>query len=156
MEEVTLVEVPQFQVLGIRKRGHYRIIPELLQRIFEFAMENRVQLAGMPMLLMHERSREEALEADTKGTADVEVAVPVSGTVKPEGDIRLYTLPGGKMARIVHLGPYEGSATSYEKVLGWIGQKGLNVIGPIREIYHNNPMEVRPEEIMTEILVPVG
>ncbi len=156
MEEVTLVEIPQMQVLGIRKKGHYRIIPELLGRIFEFAMKNHVQISGMPMLLMHERSREEALDADVRGTADVEVAVPVSGTVRPEGDIRFYTLPGGKMARIVHMGPYEGSAASYEKVLVWSEGKGLHITGPLREIYHNNPMEVRPEEIMTEILVPVG
>jgi effector-binding domain-containing protein len=28
--------------------------------------------------------------------------------------------------------------------------------GPIREVYYNDPREVRPEEIKTEILVPVG
>jgi len=30
------------------------------------------------------------------------------------------------------------------------------VTGPIREIYYNNPQEVKPEEILTEILAPVG
>ncbi len=155
MEEITLVEIPQLQVLGIRRRGNYRLIPELLPRIFEFAMKNGVRISGMPMLIMHETSKEEAIEADSKGTADVEVAVPVTGRVPISGEIRLYTIPGGRMARIVHKGPYETSELSYRKVMEWIAANGLRVKGPIREIYYNNPQEVKPEEIMTEILVPV-
>ena len=155
MEEVTLVEVPQMQVLGIRRRGHYNVISELLPRIFEYTMKNGVQIAGMPMFVMHETSKEEAVEADGKGTADVEVAVPVAGKVPSGGEILLYTIPGVKMARIIHKGPYETCELFYQKVMDWIAAKGLRVKGPMREIYHNNPQEVKPEEIMTEILVPV-
>ncbi len=155
MEDIKLIEIPPIQVLGIRKRGHYRIIPELLGRIFEFAMKNRITIAGMPMFLMHETSREAAIEADLAGTADVEVVVPVAGKVPPGGEVQLYTIPGGKMAQIFHKGPYEGSEQSYQKLLAWIAEKGLTVKGPIREIYHNNPNEVRPEDILTEILAPV-
>jgi effector-binding domain-containing protein len=32
----------------------------------------------------------------------------------------------------------------------------MQVKGPIREIYYNNPQEASPEEILTEILAPVG
>jgi AraC family transcriptional regulator len=154
-EEVTLVEIPPVQVLGIRRKGNYRIIPELLGRIFEFAMRNRVPIAGMPMFLLHEESREEAMEADRTGTADVEVVVPVAGPTRAGGEIRSYFLPGGQMARIMHRGPYEESERSYRQLMEWIAEKGLQVKGPIREIYHNNPQEVKSEEILTEILVPV-
>jgi AraC family transcriptional regulator len=156
MEEITLVEIQPLQVLGIKRRGPYRIIPELLAELFGFIMKNQVAIAGMPMLLMHETSKEEAIEADSTGTADVEVAVPVAGPFRSGGDVRSSTLPGGTVARIVHLGPYETSEQSYEKLFAWIEAKGLRVNGPIREVYHNNPQEVKPEEIMTEILVPVG
>jgi hypothetical protein len=33
-EDITLVEIPPMHVLGIRRRGNYRIIPELLGKIF--------------------------------------------------------------------------------------------------------------------------
>jgi Transcriptional regulator, effector-binding domain/component len=155
-EAVTLVEIPPLHVLGIRRKGHYRIIPELLGQIFEFAMRNRVSIAGMPMMLLHETSKEEAEEADRTGTADVEVAVPIAGSVRAGGEIRSYALPGGKMARILHRGPYEGTAESYLQLLEWIQKQGLQIHGPLREIYHNNPQEVQPEEILTEILAPVG
>ena len=156
MEEITIIEVPPLQVLGILRRGNYRIIPELLYQIFEFAIKYRITIDGMPMMLLHEASREEALEADRTGTADVEVAMPVSGKVRSCGDVQLYTLPGGRMARIVHTGPYETAEISYQKLMTLIAEKGLQVTGPIREIYYNNPQEVKPEEILTEILAPVG
>jgi AraC family transcriptional regulator len=154
-EEVTLVEVQPMQVLGIRRKGHYQIIPELLEQIFEFAMKNRVKIAGMPMFILHESSRENAMEADRTGSADVEVVVPVEGKMHAEGDIHAYSLSGGRMARILHRGPYEESEQSYQRLLDWITENGLQVKGPIREIYHNNPQEASPEEILTEILAPV-
>lgn len=155
MNEITVVDIPALQVLGIRRRGPYRMIPGLLGEIFRFATGNGVQFAGMPMLLMHETSAEDAAKADAQGTADVEVAVPVRGEPVSGGDIRWYTVPGGRMARIVHMGPYEGCEESYRKIMEWIGAQGLCISGPVREVYHNDPAEVQPGEIMTEILVPV-
>jgi len=156
MEPITLVEVPDQLVLAIRKRGNYRIVPELLASLFEFVFKKQVAIAGMPMLLLHETSKEEAEQADRTGTADVEVAVPVNGHVRPVGEIISYTLPGGTMARIVHLGPYEKAEESYDRLFIWLAERDLVMKGPIREVYYNDPREVRPEEIKTEILVPVG
>ena len=69
--------------------------------------------------------------------------------------MNVYTLPGGRMARIVHLGPYEACEPTYLKLFAWIEERGMKITGPIREIYHNDPREVSPDEIMTEILAPV-
>jgi effector-binding domain-containing protein len=156
MEPITLIEIPDQQVLAIRKRGHYRMVAELLPQLFVFIVSKQVPVAGMPMFLVHERSKEEAEEADRTGTADVEVAVPVNGRVRPEGEITSYILPGGTMARTIHLGPYETMTESYVRLFAWIAERGLGITGPIREIYHNNPQEVKPEEIKTEIQAPVG
>ncbi|MDD1679801.1 MAG: GyrI-like domain-containing protein [Methanomicrobiales archaeon] len=155
MEEVTLIELPSLKVLGIRQHGPYRMIPELLSRIFGFVMKNHLTVTGMPMFLLREESKEKAMEADRTGTADVEVVVPVTGEAPYEAGISSYTLPGGKMARIIHRGPYETSELSYQKIFTWIAENGYHVAGPIREIYYNNPQEVKPEDIMTEIMVPV-
>ncbi|MCG7854799.1 MAG: GyrI-like domain-containing protein [Methanoregulaceae archaeon] len=69
--------------------------------------------------------------------------------------MNVYTLPGGRMARIVHLGPYEACEPTCLKLFAWIEEWGMKITGPIREIYHNDPREVSPDEIMTEILAPV-
>ncbi|KQC06142.1 MAG: transcriptional regulator, partial [Methanolinea sp. SDB] len=103
----------------------------------------------------HETSPECVKEANEKGTALVEVAWPVSGTVTGSGDIQVYTLPGGKMVRTVHRGPYETCEPTYLALFSWIEAHKLKISGFIREIFPNDPREVKPEEIITEILVPV-
>ncbi|MDD1664655.1 MAG: GyrI-like domain-containing protein [Methanomicrobiales archaeon] len=155
MDAITLLTVPEQQVLGVRRRGHYRIIPELLMTIITYAIENGITIAGPPLFLCHEITPEAVMAADQAGSADVEVAWPVSGKVEGAGEIRLYTLPGGRMARILHHGPYEACEPTYRRLFAWIEERGLRIIGPIREAYLNDPREVLPEQILTEIMAPV-
>ncbi len=155
MEEIAIVEVPDQQVLGITKTGSYTLIPQLLMRLVGYIMEKKYTFAGMPTFLCHETSPECVKEANDKGTAKVEVVWPVAGKVSGSGDIRVYTLPGGKMVRTVHRGPYETCEPTYLALFAWIEKQRLQISGPIREIYPNDPREVKPEEILTEILVPV-
>lgn len=157
MSEVTVVELGSQRVLGMRRKGAYREIAVMLPGVFEFAFSKNVQIAGYPVFICHEITPEEVKKADNDGNADIEVAVPISGSVEITGneEIREYELPGGKMARIVHKGPYEECSRTYEKLFSWIAEKGKKIIGPIREIYFNDPREVPPEEILTEIYAPL-
>jgi effector-binding domain-containing protein len=98
---------------------------------------------------------EEAEKANEEGTADVEIAVPVDRKIDDAGEIRCYELPGGTMAKIVHQGPYEECTATYERLFAWIGAQGKRIAGPIREIYLNDPREVAPEEILTEVYAPI-
>lgn len=154
--EITLVEVPPQTVLGIRKKGHYADIAVLFPKLFEYIYGEGIEIAGMPMFLCHEAGKEEAIAADQSGTADIELAVPVAGNPGGSGEIKCYTVPGGKMARTFHKGPYEACEPTYMKLFSWIIEQDLKITGPIRELYHNDPNEVKPEEILTEILAPVG
>ena len=155
MEEITIVEIPPQQVAGIQKTGRYELIPELLLKVYEFIVEKKITIAGMPTFVCHETSPEAVSEANEKGTAIVEVAWPVSGTVKGSGELMVYELPGGRMVRTLHRGPYDTCESTYLALFSWMEKHHLRIAGPIREIYPNDPREVRPEEIITEILVPV-
>jgi AraC family transcriptional regulator len=154
-QKITLVEVQPLNVLGIRKKGHYRDIAVLLPKLFEYVFSRGIEIAGMPAFLCHETGKEEAIAADAAGTADIEVVVPVIGNPEGSGDIGYYTIPGGKMARTFHRGPYEACEPTYLNLFTWIDEHNLRISGPIRELYYNDPNEVKPEEILTEILVPV-
>jgi len=156
MDDITLVEVAALQVLGMKKTGTYQLIPELLMKTYEFAVTRKIKVTGPPLFLCHEITPEAVMEANGKGTATVEVAWPVSGTVKGNQEMKIYELPGGKMVHTVHKGPYESCEPTYLKVFAWIESRGLRISGPIREVYPNDPREVRPDEIITEIFVPVS
>ena len=157
MSEVTIVELSPQLVLGMRKTGAYREIPVMLNRICEFAFSKNIQITGYPVFLFHETTVEEAQKADIEKNADIEVAFPISEIIETtgDGDIRVYDLPGGKMAKIVHKGPYEECTLSYEKLFSWITENGKRITGPVREVYLNDPREVPPEEILTEIYAPL-
>jgi AraC family transcriptional regulator len=155
MDDISIVDVPSLQVLGIKMTGTYMMIPELLMKVYKFTVKKKVGISGPPIFLCHEISPEAVMEANEKGTAILEVAWPVSGTVTSTGEIKFYKLPGGKMVHTVHKGPYESCEPTYLRLFAWIKEKGLRISGPIREVYPNDPRQVKPEEIITEIFVPV-
>jgi len=155
MSEVTVVQVEPQMVLGTRKRGKYDQIPGMIGMVCQFAVEKGMQFQGPPVFVCHESSAEEVMKADSEGTADVEIVVPVSGKTEDTPDIKFYELPGGTMARIIHKGPYEECTRTYEKLFAWVAESGKSIAGPTREVYLNDPNEVPPEEILTEIYAPI-
>lgn len=60
-----------------------------------------------------------------------------------------------KAASIIHTGPYEKVGETFDKLLKFIGSSGFSVAGPVLEKYLNNPMMVKPEELKTEVIIPV-
>jgi AraC family transcriptional regulator len=157
MYEINIVELSPQPVLGMRRRGAYREIAVMLPKVYEFAFKKKFKIAGYPTFVWHETTAEEAKEADKEENADIEVVVPISEIVEitDNEEIRGYELPGGKMAKIVHQGPYEGCINAYDVLFSWVSEKGKRIIGPIREVYFNDPREVPPEEILTEIYAPI-
>lgn len=153
--EVQIVDVKPQTVLGIRKRGKYDMIPQMLGEIVQFAMARGVPLSGMPTFVCHENGPEEVERANAAGNADVEVAFPVAHRVEGSGDIKCYTLPGGKMARIVHKGAYKDCGPTYERLFAWMVQNGKMMNGPVRELYLNDPRVVPESELLTEIYAPI-
>ncbi len=156
MDDIEIVELPAQAVLGLRRRGPYTQIPEMLMEVFAVIMEKGAIPAGPPVFVCRETSVAEVEQATAAGDADLEVAFPVANRVKPVGDVANYELPGGRFAKVLHRGPYERCTATYERLFAWIADRGLAITGPIREYYLNDPSEVAPEEILTEILAPVG
>ncbi len=155
MEDVMVVEVQPQKVIGMRKRGKYQQIGQMIQGLFQYAMAIGLKPLGAPVFVCHEKGMEEALIADKEGNADVEVVIPIEGDVEDTEEIKCYELPGGTMAKAAHKGPYEECGAAYEKLFSWIAANGKNITGPTREVYLNDPRQVPPEEILTEIYAPV-
>ena len=155
MEEITVVEVKPQLVLGMRKRGKYETIATMIPQVCQFAVAKGIQIQGPPMFVCHEMTPEEAMKADEEGNADVEVAVPISEEIEGTDEIGSYELPGGKMATLIHKGPYQDCGPTYEKLFAWLEANGKRIVGPTREVYLNDPHEVPPDEILTAIYAPI-
>lgn len=155
MSEVSVTDVSPQVVVGMWKRGTYAEIGPMIAKVCKYAGASGAQIQGRPTFICHETPRE-AMKANEQATADVEVVIPVGKAVKGEGDITCYELPGGRMAKIVHKGPYEKCAAAYKKLFEWIAENHQKVVGPTREVYLNDPRQVSPEEILTEIYAPIA
>jgi effector-binding domain-containing protein len=155
MDEVEVVEVPSQLVIGMRKKGAYAEIANMIPAIFEYAVSKGVELTGPPMFVCHETDKEACVEADKNACADIEIAVPVASKGEETEEIKFYELPGGKMAKVVHKGPYQECEPSYNKLFAWAKENGKKIIGPTREVYMNDPREIPKEEIITEIYAPI-
>ena len=149
--EIGIVEVQPQMVLGMRKKGKYEEIRMMLPEVWQFAVEGGIQIEGPPIFVFHEMTDAAAKTADAEGNADIEVAVPISGKVEGTDEIKCYELPGGKMAKIIHNGPYQELGFTYEKLLAWLEQSKKRLVGPTREVYLNDPRRVPPEELLTEM-----
>jgi len=154
MSEVSITEVKPQMVVGMRKRGTYAEIGEMIATVWRFAAGSGAQIQGRPTFICHETPKE-AMKANEQSNADVEVVVPVAKKVTGTDRVSCYELHGGQMARIVHKGPYEQCASTYKILFAWIAQNHKKVVGPIREVYLNDPRKVKPDEILTEIYAPV-
>jgi effector-binding domain-containing protein len=60
-----------------------------------------------------------------------------------------------KAASIIHTGPYEKVGETFDKLMKFVASSGFAVAGPLLEKYLNNPQMVKPEELKTEVIVPV-
>jgi effector-binding domain-containing protein len=156
VSDVSVVEVTPQMVLGMRKRGKYREISEMIPRIFQVAQEKNAEITGRPMFVCHERGAEEATRADAEGNADVEVVIPVRGEVEGTEEVKSYELPGGQMAKIIHKGPYDAVGPTYEALFKWLEENSKKIMGPFREVYVSDPRNTPPEQLVTVIYVPIA
>jgi effector-binding domain-containing protein len=156
MIEISVADEKPQLVAGMRRRGHYKEIAKMLPALFEYALSHEAIIAGPPLYLWHEKSVEEAMKADEAGNADIEVCVPIAEKIPENEEIKCYKLSGGKVAQIIHKGPYEASGPVYERLFAWLEENGLKLTGSIREAYLNDPREVPPEEILTIIYAPIS
>lgn len=71
-----------------------------------------------------------------------------------QGEIRPSIFPAGSYAKTLHLGPYEKMSAAYDALNQWLKDNKKQMNGPAVEVYINNPSEVKPEDLRTEIYAP--
>jgi DNA-binding transcriptional MerR regulator len=141
--EVGETVVSPLRIAGVRMRGKYSQCGEGFARI---GRRFGRHIAGKPMMLHHEA---EYRDED----ADYEACMPVRAGEAADG-ITVRELPGGRCVTLMHKGPYDDMGRSYAKILGYIRQKGYEVVLPTREVYLKGPGMIfrgNPRNYLTEI-----
>jgi effector-binding domain-containing protein len=155
MSEPLVKEVPETRVISKRDKGPIgetigRLIGDLMGVIYKPENQaNLVKIGGPFMTVYHDHEYKEL-------DADLEMAVPISGkvTVSDPG-IEIKNLPSRRVASLVHKGSYETIGPAYAKLYEYVVSSGLELSGPMMDVYLNDPNTVEPDEILTEIQASV-
>jgi effector-binding domain-containing protein len=85
-------------------------------------------------------------------TVDVEVGFVVDRPVQADGDVVPGELPGGRVARVVHAGGFDGLAAAWQRLFAWVGQHGMTPAGVFWEVYLTVPSPgMDPAGLRTEL-----
>ena len=83
------------------------------------------------------------------------IGMPVSTDVTPAAPLQKGEFKHPKVASCIHVGPYDKAAETYVKMTAYLELNGWKIAGPAMEWYLDNPMSVAPENLRTEIILPV-
>lgn len=86
-----------------------------------------------------------------EGGFEVEVGFPCNDVVKPQGRVEASELPGGRVARTMHVGAYDQVGNAYEAAVRWLTDEGYVTVGAPWECYLDGPEVPEPR---TEVFVP--
>ncbi|WP_187170389.1 AraC family transcriptional regulator [Salidesulfovibrio onnuriiensis] len=87
----------------------------------------------------------------------MEVSVTVPDHIQPEGEIAIRTVPGGEYAVVTHHGPYHLLEETYSRFCGrWLPASGREIRNqPGMEHYITNPEVTAPEDLITDLYIPL-
>jgi len=89
-------------------------------------------------------------------TVDLEVGFPTQRAVRADGDVVVSALPGGRVARAVHAGSFDGLGAAWGRLRSWIDDQGLRAGETFWEVYLTQPTpDMDPADLRTELNWPV-
>ena len=84
-----------------------------------------------------------------------EVGFIVTEQTVPQAPLLKKVWSHNTVAAATHVGPYQKIGETMEKLMTWVVTQGYTAEVPLLERYLNSPMQVKPQELLTEIWIPV-
>jgi effector-binding domain-containing protein len=142
-----LVDQPAQPTLSIRTTTSLKELPQELGRAYGAIGQYMAQLgeqpAGAPYAAYFTFSME---------NMDIEIGFPVGGSLPGNGEIQAGEIPAGKIARCFYTGPYKKIEPAYNALTAYVEEQGHKTTGVAYEFYLNDPAEVAPEDLLTQIV----
>jgi AraC family transcriptional regulator len=87
-----------------------------------------------------------------------DAAIPIDDRIKTDPDIGSQQLDPGRYAVGTHRGPYNRIGDTYARICGeWLPGSGRELsAAPSLEFYRNSPMTAAPEDLITDIYLPIA
>jgi len=150
--DIRLEQVEPRHLVGVRRRlpvselGPF--FAEALPKVMGWLAQQGIAPASMPMAVWW------AMDMDS-GIADCQAGCFVAEAVEGEGDITAGVTACGDVLTVVHKGPYDSVGQSWMAVYKKAAELG-RAPGSGWEIYVDDPGTTAPEELRTQIFLPMN
>jgi AraC family transcriptional regulator len=154
MYRVEIAERPASRVIGIEHRGAYNKIGGAFERLGAAVTEAGLWPEVIEVLGLYPDDPSRVPEAELRSLAGIAVG---EGVAAPRGFAE-ERLAAGRYAVLHHRGPYEGLPAAWGWLRAeWLPKSGATPrAGVACEVYRNAPGEVPPEELLTDVCLPVA
>lgn len=153
--DVEIRNVPEMALLSIDHHGSFMQIGEAFDRLFGWLAVRGLVGPDARLIGVYHTDPDAYDEQDLFSKAGALIAN--SDAVEVERPVMRTTVASGRYACLRYKGPYADMKAAYLWLFGkWLPQSGEEVRdGPVFEEYLNNPREVAPTELLTEIYMPL-
>ena len=143
------------QVIYVRLTGAYMALAycEAWKKLYAYVSEEKIDTRYMEYICIY---HDDPKVTEPKNLR-TDVCFTVPSPAQPRGEIGVKEIPGGKYLIFLYKGPYANLGAVYDTIYGhWIPQGGYTVSNSRGyESYLNSPESTPPEELLTEICIPV-
>ena len=152
MHSVSIRTEPTRRMVGLPHAGSYSSIGGCFERFGAMCQARDLWSQVGPWIGIYFDNPEVIAEADLRSM----VGAVWLGKDIPEG-MAEHNLTGGKTAVLTYKGPYDNVSAAYEALFGdWLPKSGEDPAdAPCYEIYLNSPVDTAPENLLTEICLPL-
>lgn len=149
-QKPTVKEVEGFFYGHQQFTGPYTTMQEKIQGFIQTFMGQGQMPMGLAISTYYNSAEEVKPEALKWGFGFV-----VTAETKLKEPLKVTEFKKHKAVVYLHVGPYEKLGDAHNLVSKFIKEKGFDVVWPVYDRYLNNPQMVKPEDLKTEIVIPI-
>jgi AraC family transcriptional regulator len=154
MSPVTIRTDPARRLAAVPHKGPYPEIGRAFEKLGSTVAARGFYGRVGHMVGVYYDSPADVKPADLRSHAGLEA--PADLPIAPP--LEEVTLPAGRHAVLTFTGPYAGLPAAYDQLFGiWLPQSGETPAdSPVFEVYLNSPMDTAPDDLVTEICLPLA
>jgi effector-binding domain-containing protein len=149
-DEVVIKDVKPFSYVGIETTGSYAQIPAKVGEFGDALFGQKLTPQGH-LFGIYLNDPMKVKESELKWI----IGFPMDIKTEVKAPLKKGEYKFTKVAYYLRKGPYDQVGKTYEKMFAFIAREGYKPAGPSLEKYLNDSHSVKPEEIITEIFIPV-
>ncbi|MCC7558235.1 MAG: GyrI-like domain-containing protein [Methanobacteriaceae archaeon] len=148
--EIKEKRIEAAKVAYIPYTGSYQKIPEHIQEVGQLVMEKELEMTGM-VYGTYFNSPEDVPEEQLQ----YEIGFSVNEDFQQVDKLGFKEIPEHTVIAAMHQGAYTEVGPVIHAVVDYAVKNGYDIVGPITEVYLNDPSQVPESELLTEVRIPV-